>query len=149
MKTSSTRLLQPPPQSSHPVDIGLRSEAAILAELVRRGYLVLIPFGTNQRYDLVLDMNGEFVRAQCKTGRLRKGVVVYPTKSIRANTTEVLVRKYTGEVEIFLVFCPETNGIYAVPVDEAPDGYGSLRVDPTRNGQEAGVRWARDYELPG
>jgi PD-(D/E)XK endonuclease len=149
MKTSSTRLLQAPPQSSHPVDIGLRSEAAILAELVRRGYLVLIPFGTNQRYDLVLDMNGEFVRAQCKTGRLRKGVVVYPTKSIRANTTEVLVRKYTGEVEIFLVFCPETNGIYAVPVDEAPDGYGSLRVDPTRNGQEAGVRWARDYELPG
>jgi hypothetical protein len=36
---------------------------------VRRGYSVLLPFGVNQRYDLVLDLDGRFVRAQCKTGR--------------------------------------------------------------------------------
>jgi hypothetical protein len=141
--------LKPPPASSHPVDVGARTEAAILAELVRRGYQVLVPFGTNQRYDLVLDMNGEFVRAQCKTGRLRKGAVIYPTKSVRANTKQVLIRNYVGQVEVFLVYCPETTGIYAVPVDEAPEGYGSLRVHPTRNGQTERIRWARDYELPG
>jgi len=48
----------------------LRTEAAILGELVRRGYKVLIPFGTNQRYDLVFDLDGDFARAQCKTGRM-------------------------------------------------------------------------------
>jgi hypothetical protein len=116
---------------------------------VRRGYQVLVPFGTNQRYDLVLDMDAAFVRAQCKTGRLRDGVVVYSTKSTRANTKEVLVRNYVGQVEIFLIYCPETAGIYAVPVDEAPEGYGRLRVAPTRNRQADKVRWARDYELPG
>jgi hypothetical protein len=148
MKTPAKKVLEPPPPSSHPVDVGLRTEAAILAELVRRGYQVLVPFGTNQRYDLVLDLKGEFVRAQCKTGRLRNGVVIYPTKSLRANMNQVLTRSYIGEVELFLVYCPETGGIYAVPVDEAPDGYGSLRVEPTRNGQTEGIRWARDYELP-
>jgi PD-(D/E)XK endonuclease len=144
----ATHRLKAPEPSSHPVDVGLRTEAAILAELVRRGYQVLVPFGTNQRYDLVLDVSGRFVRAQCKTGRLREGVVRFSTRSIRSNTRETFFRDYAGEVELFLVYCPETNGIYAVPVDEAPSGYGYLRVEPTRNGQAEGIRWARDYELP-
>jgi PD-(D/E)XK endonuclease len=141
MRTPRTKGLKPPPASSHPVDVGLRTEAAILAGLVRRGYQVLVPFGTNQRYDLVVDMNGEFVRAQCKTGRLRKGVVIFSTRSVRSNMKQVHFRDYDGEVELFLVYCAETGGIYAVPVEEAPQGYGSLRVEPTRNGQNEGVRW--------
>lgn len=148
MNSQRAKRLEPPPASSHPVDVGLRTEAAILAELVRRGYLVLLPFGTNQRYDLVLDMDGEFVRAQCKTGRLRKGCVVFNTHSVRANTQGWLARSYVGEVEIFLIYCTETKRIYAVPVADAPASSGSLRVDETRNGQKEGIRWASDYELP-
>jgi hypothetical protein len=130
------------------VDVGLRTEAAILAELARRGYQVLVPWGVNQRYDLVLDMDGEFLRAQCKTGRLRQGVIMYSTRSVRVNTRKTFFRDYVGEVELFLVYCPETDRIYAVPVDDAPAGHGYLRVDPPRNGQERRIRWARDYELP-
>jgi hypothetical protein len=37
------------------VDVGQRSEAAIFAELVKRGHRVLIPYGVNHRYDLVID----------------------------------------------------------------------------------------------
>lgn len=140
--------LPAPVASSHPVDVGLRTEAAILAELVRRGHQVLVPFGTNQRYDLVIDMEGEFVRAQCKTGRLRDGVVIFSTQSVRANMKKVLTRGYHGDADLFLVYCPQTDAIYAVPVDEAPESYGSLRVAPTRNGQTDGIRWARDYVLP-
>lgn len=140
--------LKPPQPSSHPVDVGLRTEAAILAELARRGYQVLVPWGVNQRYDLVLDMDSKFLRAQCKTGRLRNGVVIYSTRSTRVNTRKTFSRDYVGEVELFLIYCPDTDRIYAVPVDEAPAGYGHLRVDPTRNGQESLIRWARDYELP-
>jgi PD-(D/E)XK endonuclease len=144
----ATVRLKAPDPSSHPVDVGLRTEAAILAELVRRGYQVLVPFGINQRYDLVLDIGDRFIRAQCKTGRLRDGVVRFSTRSIRSNTQQTFFRDYAGEVELFLVHCPETNGIYAVPVDEAPTSYGYLRIEPTRNGQADRIRWARDYELP-
>ena len=66
---SDSKLRLPKPKlTNHPVDVGHRTEAAILSELVRRGYAVLLPFGVNQRYDLVLDLEGRFVRAQCKTG---------------------------------------------------------------------------------
>ena len=33
-------------------------------------------------------------------------------------------------------------------IDEATRTQGTLRVDPTVNGQNERVRWARDYELP-
>lgn len=103
----------------------------------------------NQRYDLVLDLSGKFVRAQCKTGRLRNGVVAFRTVSIRSNTRRNFTRGYSGEADLFLVYCPETGRIYAVPVDEAPAGHGYLRVEPTQNGQESGIHWAHEYELPG
>ena len=140
--------LPPAEKSSHPVDVGSRTEAAILSELVRRGNRVLLPFGTNQRYDLVLDLDGRFVRVQCKTGRLRDCVVLFRAESVRANWGRAFRRTYAGEIELFVAYCPDTDGIYAVPIDEVSGGWCSLRVSPTRNSQAKGVRWARDYELP-
>jgi PD-(D/E)XK nuclease superfamily protein len=72
--------------SDHPVDVGQRTEAIVLAELVRRGYRVLTPFGTNQRYDLAIDLGDRFLRAQCKTGRLRRGTIIFHPRSVRSNT---------------------------------------------------------------
>ena len=140
----------PPPRNRcrHPVDVGQSSEAAIIAELVKRGYSVLTPFGVNHRYDLVIDCGDRFVRAQCKTGCLRKGVVTFRTRSVRSNTKHAIVRGYEGEVDVFLVFCPDTGKVYVVSIGEATSAQGSLRVEPTTNGQKCGIRWARDYELP-
>jgi PD-(D/E)XK endonuclease len=134
--------------TNHPVEIGQRTEAAILAELVRRGYRVLIPFGVNQRYDLVLDHDGKFIRVQCKTARLRRGAIHFSTRSVRSNTRRTVTQGYAGGADLFLAYCPETDRIYAVHVEEAPDTDIWLRVDPTRNGQARGIRWAKDYELP-
>jgi hypothetical protein len=148
MEASKLRL--PKPQlTNHPVDVGLRSEAAILAELIRCGYAVLLPFGVNQRYDLVLDIDGELVKAQCKTGRLRNGSVVFPTQSIVTSKTRNVARGYAGEADVFLVYCPETERVYCISVDSAPRSWMNLRVDPCRNGQRQRVNWASDYELPG
>jgi PD-(D/E)XK endonuclease len=135
--------------SRHPVDVGERSEAIILAELVRRGHRVLIPYGTNNRYDLVIDVGNRFLRAQCKTGRLRKGVVTFNTASTRANTLRAHIKPYDpDQIELFLIYCPETDRVYALDVDEAASSRGSLRVDPTVNCQAKRIRWAADHELP-
>ncbi|HYN91631.1 MAG TPA: group I intron-associated PD-(D/E)XK endonuclease [Thermoleophilaceae bacterium] len=147
--TNMRSLLSTPQElSSHPVDVGQRTEAIILAELVKRGHTVLVPFGTNHRYDLVLDTGEQFVRVQCKTGRLRAGVVHFNTVSVRANTGRAFTRPYNGEADLFLVYCPDTGRVYAVDVGEAASSNGALRVAPTANGQAKGIRWAADHELP-
>jgi PD-(D/E)XK endonuclease len=141
-------LRNPPPLSRHPIDVGQRTEGAILSELVRRGYCVLVPFGVNQRYDLVVDLEGRFVRAQCKTGRLIEGAVRFSTRSVQANTRRAVTRGYRGQADVFLVYCPETSRIYSVPVDQAPGRSMHLRVDPSVNKQKQGIHWAEEYELP-
>jgi hypothetical protein len=134
--------------SGHPVDVGQRTEAIVLAELVKRGHKVLVPFGSNHRYDFVLDTPDGFLRVQCKTGRLCRGVIRFNTVSVRSNTKQAFVRSYHGEADLFLVYCPETERVYALDIEEAASGKGALRVAPTANSQAKGVRWATDYELP-
>jgi PD-(D/E)XK endonuclease len=120
----------------------------VLAELVKRGHTVLVPFGTNHRYDFALDRPEGLLRVQCKTGRLRKGVIRFNTFSVRWNTKQSFFRPYDGEADLFLVYCPETDRVYALTIEEAASGKGALRVTPTANSQEKGVRWAKEYELP-
>ena len=62
-----------PTKSSHPVDVGQRSEAAVLAAFVKHGYRVLTPYGVNHRYDFALDLGDRFLRVQCEPGRLETG----------------------------------------------------------------------------
>src|SRR5215467_12197444 len=96
--------LSKPALSDHPVDVGHRTEAAILAELVKRGYRVLLPFGVNQRYDLVLDCEGQLRKVQCKAGRLRDGAVQFSSQSVQSNTQGTRTRGYAGEVDLFMVY---------------------------------------------
>jgi hypothetical protein len=144
------RLPPPPPGArAHPVDVGDRTEAIVIAALMRLGYRVLRPLSSNQRYDLVLDLDGQFLRIQCKTGRLRRGAIVFSTHSVRTNRTGTFVRSYTDEADVFLVHCPATDRIYAVPVgDSGVLKEASLRVTAPANGQISGIRWAADHELP-
>jgi hypothetical protein len=142
-------LTSPKELSRHPVDVGERSEAIIFAELVKRGHQVLIPYGTNHRYDLVIDVGGRFLRAQCKTGRLRGGVVRFNTVSTRANTLRAYTTPHDADqIDLFLIYCPDTDRVYALDVDEAASSNGRLRVDPAANGQAKRIRWAARHELP-
>jgi hypothetical protein len=82
------------------------------------------------------------------TGRVRRGCVQFNTRSVCSNTKRVHKRAYTGEIDLFAVYCPANGRVYAVPIDDATLSDCSLRLVPTRNGQVEGVRWAADYELP-
>jgi hypothetical protein len=137
----------------HPKAIGDRTQAHVLARLVEHGKLVLVPWGENQRYDLVIDEGDEFVRVQCKTGRLSEGAIRFNACSITYHHpsnrgTAYYRHDYRGDADVFGVYCPETQGVYLVPVEEVGVRQGCLRVAPPRNNQSKNIRWARDYELP-
>jgi hypothetical protein len=140
--------LPAPELSAHPVEVGHRSELAILGKFVRLGYRVFVPFGVNHRYDLILDLGDTFLRVQCKTGRYRSGSVRFRTHSTRSNRRGVFTRNYDGEIDLFAVYCPDLDRAYAVPVEVASRGECALRVDPTANNQSKKIRWAADFELP-
>lgn len=140
--------LAKPVSTDHPVDVGHRTEAAVLFRLVARGYKVLLPFGVNQRYDLVVESKGRLLKAQCKTGRIRNGTIRFSAQSIQSNTKGARIRHYTGQVDLFVVYCPDNDGVYVIPAEDVPRTGMYLRLDPPRNKQHKRVRWAAEYELP-
>ena len=125
--------------------IGDVSEAKILATLLAKGFVVLTPFGDNQRYDLVTELDGKFSRIQCKTGKLIKGVIKAHFTSVSSNGQNV--RTYAGQVEYFAVYCPQNDKSYLVPSSDVHTSI-ALRIEPTQKGaDQARIRWAKDFEL--
>ena len=85
-------------------------------------------------------------RAPHPAGRLRNGVVVFKVSSCNGFTGEH--RDYKGQVGVFLVWCPELNSVYEVPVAAGGKQQMSLRIERTKNGQAAYVRHAAKYLVP-
>jgi len=127
-----------------PSGIGARAEAAVASALVRAGCDVYLPaFTVNGRVDLIYFDAGRVVRMQCKNARRVRDVLYFKTCSNTANVP----RDYIGEIDEFGVYSPDTGLVYVVPAAGMPGRACSLRLSATLNGQAAGVRWARDYEL--
>ena len=120
----------------------------VAAALVRRGKRLLRPISSATRYDLVIDNDdGSFVRVQCKTGRLREGRVEFRLYSVSGHNTRTV--RYTGQIDAYGVYCPQTEGIYLVPVTAISTcgAIATLRVTAARNGQTRGVRHAAEYAI--
>ena len=124
----------------------------VLARLVQAGKQVLTPFGENVRYDLAVDTGEVFLRVQCKTSRLRNGVIRFNSCSYTYHHpsnqgTRKYQHDYRGQADMFGVYCPVLDSVYLVPVDDVGTRAGSLRVDPTLNHQAKRIRWAHEFEV--
>lgn len=118
-----------------------------MAALLRAGKSVLRPFGDNQRYDLVVDEgDGKFTRLQCKTARIKDGVLMFDTCSSQSHRGKGK-QHYRGQVEAFAVYSPDLDRVYVVPVEQVGTRSASLRVTSSGNGQKKKVRLAQDFEL--
>ena len=134
----------------HPKDVGDRSTLAIILALKNAGYGVLLPFGENTRYDLAIESSGSLQRVQCKTGRLLNGAVCFRTASSYYHhpNPKAPAKHYRGQVDFFAVYCPETCGVYLIPISDVPsDATASLRIRPARNNQRQRIRMAMAYEI--
>jgi hypothetical protein len=132
----------------HPKTVGDRSTLAVMLALQAAGYNIALPFGENTRYDLLIDDGATISRVQCKSARFRGGSIWFKTSSSYAHHPKPKHRRsYRGEVDYFGVHCWETGGVYLVPVNDVPTTDGCLRVEPSRNGQEKGIRLAAPYEI--
>ncbi len=130
--------------------IGEISEAAIITRFLQLGYIVLTPYGGNQRYDLVIeDAEGQFWRIQCKTGRIDESGTVLKFSTSISNVTgkNRQPRNYRGQCDYFAVYNEKLNKVYLISVDQVGITIASLRLLPSKNNQDKYMLWAKDYEL--
>ena len=129
-------------------DVGDVTEAKVIHELISNGYSVCVPFGDNDKYDLVVDDREHLHRVQCKTGWTNKANTMrFNTHSQTTKEGEYHENTYHGEIDAFVVRYPENENIYWVDIDEATEQKMELRFDAEID--HPSINWAEEYEFQG
>jgi hypothetical protein len=128
---------------------GDETEAAVLWALMRQGLSVSVPFGDNDRYDLIADDGNELYRIQCKTGSRVNGTVRFKLYSSTVSGGERVDTEYSAdEIDAYAVHAPELETVYWVDVSETGTGEMRLRVDdPHPKAPTSKINWATEFEL--
>ena len=127
---------------------GAVAETAVIHEAIKLGIGVYKPIA-DERTDFILDVDGQLVRVQCKWAVRHGDVIIIRTRRCRRARSGVIHRSYTAEeIDVIAAYCAETETCYLLPHEMSVGRAAvSLRLEPPRNNQIRGIKWARDYEL--
>lgn len=128
---------------------GELSEAKALYEFQKAGIPVALPWGDNQRYDMIAEFNGKLNRIQVKTANEEEnGSIKCYCRSSTNHTTNKNLSDYIGQVDYFVFYNQTRDLIALVPIEEVGDKkIINLRIEPTKNGQVKGIRFFSDYSF--
>jgi hypothetical protein len=116
--------------------------------LLKKEYAVLLPWGDDERYDIVAEKNGKFIRIQVKTCSIIKGVIRISLSSSHRKNGKCVHHKYNShQIDKFWVYCPNTDKLYNIPMkDVEKQKQIQLRVIASKK-KFLNIRLASDYQL--
>lgn len=127
---------------------GILTEEYLKLWFLKKGFSVSVPIGDDDRYDFIVDFDGQLIRMQSKTGNLtrRENCLNFATASIKYNSKGSTRTQYSKqEIDYFCTFNPETLQVYIVPVEECHNEF-NLRLVPPKNNNYYNCHMAIDYE---
>ena len=121
---------------------GSIAEMAVAYRLLKMGWNILFPFGENNRYDLVAERNGKFVKVQVKYVTPRNGTLDVNCKS----SNNWSVDKYTAkQIDFIAAYNSNSGEIYFVSSAKLNSSRIKLRMKPTKNKQRISINKAKDF----
>ena len=128
---------------------GELSEARTLYEFQKAGIPVALPWGDNQRYDMIAEFNGKLNRIQIKTANEEEnGSIKCYCRSSTNHTTNKNLTDYVGQIDYFVFYNQTRDLIALVPIEEVGEKKMiSLRIEPPKNGQVKGIHFFSDYSF--
>ena len=129
-------------------DTGDETEASVIHELIANGYSVSIPFGDNDKYDLIVDDGETLHRVQCKTAwQNKESTIRFNTHSQTTADGDYHEETYQAEIDAFAIRYPATEKLYWVDIAEATEQKMELRFEASID--HPSINWASNYEFTG
>ena len=131
--------------------VGNLTELQCITRLYELGHSISIPYGDSEKYDFILDVNGNLYKIQCKHADVHKNedgeddYILLNTSWMsgytKGNDWERHI--YTkNEIDYFATFY---NGkSYLIPVEEC-NTQKLLRILPSKNNQIKGINYLTNY----
>lgn len=131
---------------------GLSTELHCILDLTNLGISCLTPLDASSLYDVVADINGKFIRIQCKTAcwarktAIENSAFEIVTRRQTTNTKGTTHYKYSAnEIDYFYTWF---NGQgYLVSIDEATGVSFRWRYEYPSTGQKQGIHIADNYKI--
>lgn len=112
--------------------------------LMSLGHTVSTPIGDFAPYDLIVDIEHNLFKVQCKYPEYNRGAISINCTTNINTRTRLETRNYSRhDVDIFATYYEDK--CYLVPFDEV-SRYFSLRFENTGNSSNLNVHWAENYE---
>ena len=126
--------------------VGNIGEAKVLCKFVELGIPVYLPFGDNERSDLIAEFNGKLNRIQVKTSiKAEDGKMIFDLTSSTQHRSNGVKHKYTvSEVDYFACYNIARDKIFLIAVDE-PRSSITIRFEKPKNGQINGINFEEDF----
>jgi hypothetical protein len=132
-------------------DLGV---AKTISHLLEHGIRCCLPLSEHLPFDLIAVMP-DFTtlrRVQVKYRKIaRRGCIELNFRSNYYDSNGIYSKPVNrDEIDCYAIYSPETSAIYYLNVDEIPQDMVAvtLRIEPTKNGQEKRVWWAKDFANP-
>lgn len=129
--------------------IGNKAESVILSEFVKLGIPVSLPFGDNEKYDLIIETNAGFKSVQVKHGTYNNGRVDAHI-TFKTGSDRLEYSKYFGnsKVDYIAIWCGQLDRSFLVPINKCDKTILYLRVDtPKNNSCISTIVWADDFDF--
>lgn len=128
-------------------DLGL---VQAMADLAEKGWSILVPLTEHEAFDLVAHRDGRFLRVQVKYRAAVNGVVTFAMStcwSDRHGTHTTPIDRMA--IDLICLYCPDAKCCFYLDPASIPGNKMSLRLVPSRNNQQKGIFWAKDFtEIP-
>ena len=129
--------------------IGNVTELKCLAYLYAIGCSVSLPYGNADKYDMIVDVQGQLFKVQCKHATItyddnnQAQAVVFDGRWQSHNTKGYQKQQYTKSEIDFFATCYQDK-CYLIPVTEC-NTIKTLRIAPPKNNQEKNITYLHDY----
>lgn len=129
--------------------IGNIGEAKVLSEFVRLGIPVYLPFGDNEKADLIAEFNGKLNKIQVKSSqKIIEDKVKFSLVSSTMHRQNGVKHIYTeNEIDYFALYNLERDRVYLISINEEslPKSEVTIRFNPPKTKNQFKTFLEEDY----
>ena len=124
------------------------AESVIISEFIKNNISVSIPFGDNDKYDLIVELNNQFKSVQIKNGRFENGKIIADIRH-RIGKDRINYSTYSDKVDFIAIYCDYNDSCYLIDLKTFGNKtHACLRIDsPKNNSCISTIIWAKDFEF--
>jgi len=129
--------------------IGNIGEVKALCKFVEMGIPCYIPYGDNEKSDLIAEFNGGLKRIQIKTSyKCGNEKIIFSINSSsyhRGGTNHFYTKE---EVDYFVLYNIESDKIFLVPIERCfANNQFTIRLKKAKNGQIKNINFYEDFSF--